>query len=487
MSVLSEIGSLLPDNNQIGEETLVKFQHIAICTLLLNFIACGTGVHSVDEPSNLPSSQVSDAPSIATWSQIHPADNPSQRFSHAMAFDGDSILLFGGRDAAGMLIDDTGWQWDGTDWSPVPSASRPNPRIVHTMVHDSVRNRVVLFGGTDGSMLADTWEWDGAIWEDVTPAGLNPSGRSGHAMAFDEARGLVVMYGGFSAQGPEQDLWEWDGSSWLQVTTTGAQPLPRVNHAMAYDAQTQNVLLFGGWNGNFDYFQDTWSWNGSTWDLLEIAGSKPVPRAGHTLAQQPSGLGLVLFGGNIIDTRFDDTWLFDGNTWSQIVTPSVPAGRWGQGFATDPMHDVVVLYGGFTDQAYLDTWEFRYNSGPVLDPIGSQQVDVGRTLAFAVAATDPDGDAIEFSTSDLPTGATFSGESGEFFWQPSNDQVGQYEIEFMAADTANLVDSEIIVVTVGRGSASPGGCTTVAPSGITLLLTFALLLALNPGKKRLFS
>lgn len=42
----------------------------------------------------------------------------------------------------------------------------PSARSFHAMAYDSIRQRTVLFGGTDYSVgpLSDTWEWDGANW-----------------------------------------------------------------------------------------------------------------------------------------------------------------------------------------------------------------------------------------------------------------------------------------------------------------------------------
>src|SRR5438874_3914689 len=74
------------------------------------------------------------------------------------------------RTVHGELFGDT-WEWDGTDWIQKTPATSPPPRECHAMAYDSTRERVVLFGGTDGSgFLGDTWEWDGTDWIQKTPA-----------------------------------------------------------------------------------------------------------------------------------------------------------------------------------------------------------------------------------------------------------------------------------------------------------------------------
>ena len=44
------------------------------------------------------------------------------------------------------------------------------------------------------------------------------------------------------------------------------------------------------------------------------------------------------------------------------------------------------------------------NRAPVLDAIGNKSVDEGAPLTFIISATDPDGDTITYSASNLPTG-----------------------------------------------------------------------------------
>ena len=67
------------------------------------------------------------------------------------------------------------------DWIQMTPAS-PADRLEHAMAYDSVRGKVIMFGGYDGSHLNGTWEYDGVNWTYVTTAS-RPSARSGHRMA----------------------------------------------------------------------------------------------------------------------------------------------------------------------------------------------------------------------------------------------------------------------------------------------------------------
>lgn len=91
------------------------------------------------------------------------------------------------------------------------------------------------------------------------------------------------------------------------------------------------------------------------------------------------------------------------------------------------------------------------NRAPVLDPIGDKMTDENQTLQFAVSATDPDGDALSYSASNLPAGAAFNPATGIFSWTPSYGQAGNYtNVEFTATDNGSpmQLDTKLITITV---------------------------------------
>jgi hypothetical protein len=79
------------------------------------------------------------------------------------------------------------------------------------MTYDSRRQRVVLFGGRDGSELfADTWDWEGAAWRLLNAEG--PQGRGIYALVDDRARGELLFHGGGSMPA---DRWEFYHQTWI--------------------------------------------------------------------------------------------------------------------------------------------------------------------------------------------------------------------------------------------------------------------------------
>lgn len=286
----------------------------------------------------------------AIWKLVA-TTGPEGRGLTALSFDSvrGRAVLFGGFG----VDDEATWEWDGSRWTEVASTGPPL-RVGHAMAYDSARQRTVLFGGavwngTDYDAYGDTWEWDGSTWTEVTTTG--PSARNAHAMVYDPVRQRTVLFGGSEGTNYLDDTWEWDGASWTQVASGG--PPPRFFAVMGYDAVGARVILHAGhWGIQLD---DTWAWDGSVW--TEIATPGPSARSNHGLAS--AGDRLIAFGGtDAADVRLGDTWELSGSTWTER-TPVAPPARQGHAMAHDSLHERGILYGGLAGDgsgALADTW-----------------------------------------------------------------------------------------------------------------------------------
>jgi hypothetical protein len=88
------------------------------------------------------------------------------------------------------------------------------------------------------------------------------------------------------------------------------------------------------------------------------------------------------------------------------------------------------------------------NRLPVLTAIGGKAVNEAALLSFTISATDPDGDTLTYSASNLPTGASFNASTQTFSWTPTYSQAGSYpSIHFQVSD-GTLTASEDITITV---------------------------------------
>ena len=73
-------------------------------------------------------------------------------------------------------------------------------------------------------------------------------------------------------------------------------------------------------------------------------------------------------------------------------------------------------------------------------------------LSFVISATDPDGDTLTYSASNLPSGATFDAGTRTFSWTPSFTQAGSYPGVHFEVSDGSLTDSEDITITVNDGT-----------------------------------
>jgi hypothetical protein len=72
------------------------------------------------------------------------------------------------------------------------------------------------------------------------------------------------------------------------------------------------------------------------------------------------------------------------------------------------------------------------NNPPVLNSIGNRIVQVSEKLVITITATDPDGDNLTYSATNLPSGASFDPTTHTFRWIPK--QTGVYQVTFTVTD-----------------------------------------------------
>jgi hypothetical protein len=98
------------------------------------------------------------------------------------------------------------------------------------------------------------------------------------------------------------------------------------------------------------------------------------------------------------------------------------------------------------------------NRPPVLAHIGDQIVNEGQLMQIVLSATDPDGNPLTYSASNLPTGATLDPATQTFSWTPNFNQAGSYpNVLFTVTDngTPPLSAQEAITITVNNVNRPP--------------------------------
>jgi N-acetylneuraminic acid mutarotase len=335
---------------------------------------------STTSASALTSTTTATPPSIApspnSWTQLDPSgDVPIGRSGGAMVFDptSDRIIMFGGAYAGVASLNET-WAYSPSTnrWTELsPTGSLPPPRSRLSMVWDSSTQRMIMFGGQDdtGSLLNDTWAYDPATnsWTDLRPANP-PSARWGHAMVYDSLARRVIMVGGGDATGDLMDTWAYDpkANTWSELTPKGTAPTTWVAHSMVYDPSSNRVIAFGGGGGGVTERNATWAYdpNANTWTELSPSGTLPYPRAFSAMVYDPTTKRVLMFGGLFQggSNFLNDTWAYDpsADAWTLLAPAGAPpSARWEPSMVYDPTTGQVIMFGGSGSNGFLnDTWVY---------------------------------------------------------------------------------------------------------------------------------
>ncbi len=275
-----------------------------------------------------------------------------------------TVMLYGGRNEE-MPPSSVLWEWDGATLTAICDPCDPGPRSDGGMTYDAARDRLVLFGGWDGTRLVDDlWEWDGATWERIDLPG-GPSPRTRFAFLYDPSREVTVVFGGGDRHrgdiAPVDDVvYEYDGVTWQTPTPTGERPSARSRLASAY-LPSVGVVFYGGSDAANDFRDDLWQWDGATF-TRSCDPCTGIPRRAARLGYLESEGALVLMGG-YDGVEIAGTWDYDSTSGRfSLLDPFFVPARDSQAIAYDRARDVLVTYGGNGDSCPRDCddlYEYR--------------------------------------------------------------------------------------------------------------------------------
>jgi len=305
------------------------------------------------------------ASAAGTWTPLTAGLPPTRRFGSSGAYDPvrNRVWIFGGFDGAaarGELFSrafnaPTAWKLE------TPGGLPPAPRLAASLTYDPVGDRLILFGGSDGtSSLGDLWELDlgGAfVWTPMVAAGTPPAARNQHDAVYDPVRQRVLIIDGFASTGPFNDAWSLDLSTptptWSQLSPLGTSPVARANPAIVYDPVGDQVVLFGGNSAlpghPLNPLNDTWTLSLAgtpTWTHITPPNPLPPIRTSHDACFDSARRRMIVAGGSALFTVLSDVWALDLNTmtWSNI-TPS--------GTGIGPRSSAPLVYDSADDLAFL--------------------------------------------------------------------------------------------------------------------------------------
>ncbi len=328
------------------------------------------------------------------------------RAQHVAVVDGTApagrILVFGGRDSAGRVADDTVYAVPlaGGAVEVLPGGGDgPGGRLDPGLALDADGQKLWLFGGRDasGADRADLWWYDLAERRWNAAAALGPSARS-EALLFVNA-GFLWLRGGRSADGlAARDRWrialgeaEGGGSAWAEVARI-VRPMPRVGAASLPVPATAQWYVFGGTAVTPEGFvplSDLWRRSfldspPAGWTPVETAAPLGLEAVNAVVGYDPVGQRFVGYGGIgrrdgelNADVASDTLWVYELATdrWT-VATGGSPDGppplRLAAG-AYVPTLAGLVVFGGATSEDETPTaglWLYTPDDGrwTALDP-----------------------------------------------------------------------------------------------------------------------
>lgn len=304
--------------------------------------------------------------------------------NHSAIFDSanQKMVVFGGIDDFLTVYSDTLLFDLSVDppgpWSPTTVTGTAPFLYAHSAIYDSLHQRMVVFGGID-----DTYSYTNKVyildlnsftWSTPSIAGAPPSKRGYHTAVYDGANQRMIVFGGIDGTFDLQDAFTLSlpGAgplTWAPVMTAG--PLKRSEHAAIVDPLRSRMIIFGGHDsdGATDgsiFNHDSWALvtNGLlNWIPLTFPGT-PSLRAGHSGVYDSANQRMVIFGGGTSSpTLLNDLWAMRLDVqpvWS-VLTPTVgtaPAGRKWHSAVYDPVWKRMVIYGGVDGglTAFNEVW-----------------------------------------------------------------------------------------------------------------------------------
>jgi hypothetical protein len=235
--------------------------------------------------------------------------------------------------------------------------------VGYSVAEDSASNQVVVFGGNAGADA--TWIWSDGGWRRAIPP-VSPPGRFAAASAYDPQLGMVLLFGGelSPAATNVNDTWGWDGSTWDKLNAGGdGAPPPGGAAAMAWDPGVKEMVLVTALPSNVGGASETWIWSTDHW--ARITGNATFPAPDIEIGWNPAAASLlaVTTYRAIEAGQTTGTWRWDGSAWHAVLTPTVVDADALVGLSWDPITHSILLgaqdYGGALVPSPLVTWRWN--------------------------------------------------------------------------------------------------------------------------------
>lgn len=289
----------------------------------------------------------------------------------------------------------------GPRWTP----NEPLPRYSHSAVLDPSTKQMIIYGGFSGfngqHLDVDIWRLLPSAslsgvqnWVALRPGGTPPPPRGAHFAGYDPGSNRMVVFGGTTGTGVANDVWVLTNANgnggpavWSQLSPLGGPPPPREYMGGAYDPISNTLMVYGGCDCiSSTAFNDYWllaNANGlggsPTWTEVPTGLGGPGMRFGQTTVYDQATNELIFFAGLSGFTKYDfnnDVWALKNATtghpvWEQLLPQGQQPQPVAYGSATyDPASNVMTIFSADSFGAWILTHANGTGGPPAWNQIG---------------------------------------------------------------------------------------------------------------------
>ena len=273
------------------------------------------------------------------------------------------------------------WRWNGQRWDHLLAKQAPPGSHAFALVNSPIDGSALFH--VSGRGINELWCWSSPAWRQVFRLNQPPAAYSwAQRFVFDEKRDafLTVVVNPDSGR---MSLWQQRDNVWSNLDESGTVP-PREGPGLAYHTELGKTLLFGGWHRRTGAHNDTWLWDGRSWQRSKSERRPPLhgipdlvyqqhngrillgpsappgdtwewdPKLGwirHRLATSPRTFGSIAYDElrrrtvHFSPRDRGSVWEWDGRAWRHIRVSDRPPQTLGNEFVASVPGVGVVLYG----------------------------------------------------------------------------------------------------------------------------------------------
>ncbi len=206
-------------------------------------------------------------------------------------------------------------------WVLLPAVGSLPPVLTDYEKHayDPAHNILIVDDSTAGVWVLSNANGLGGtpVWSQLNVAGVGPSGRNAFTVVYNPVSNRLIAFGGSDGTTDFNDIWVLTNangiggtSTWVPLSTgTATMPLGRSGHTAVYDPMSDTMTVFGG----IGLPAETWTASNAsgmtqppTWKLAN-PGTLLDPLFLESAALDTNSLSMVVFGG--LDTNIENSVL----------------------------------------------------------------------------------------------------------------------------------------------------------------------------------